>query len=444
MENKSEKSNGNSQYVEIKKLEKFGDNMQPLNLLKKFGSSEQNGMSQTELSQSDTKKSNITFDSSNRILSKLSVSVIDSEQGDPQNIENHQTKYLTDSKMLQLSDKFLDEEDYLKQESSTTHKPNYEAPFETEARTENVFTQVFEANHYKTEYKDVKKKLNSDKKNLTTRGTFGRNEIKEISSKEKGLFQTVKEKKDYEDKIQILNNRIKILKKQEDEINKLAKKMGKLAEKDAKIFQDKNQIKNVVNDAKVKKTKSLEKKKITVKNEKVKRNLNFEKSKDEQIKKNKNIYDLAKTDKLLIESMVFQLNSHNSNMNNYKCIRVKQDLIQGKTNRFQKQSQKENKIRQDIQMKIQKEISETENLKGKLRNLEDYESECLNSLRKTIISKQREIKNMKAGSGLNMLNSSMIQLQNKLHLGESGMKKENEERQNRVKKTNKRSESNIK
>lgn len=122
-----------------------------------------------------------------------------------------------------------------------------------------------------------------------------------------------------------------------------------------------------------------------------KRTIQNEKAKEDLLRKNKNTFDMARTDKMLVESMKTQYNSHILNVNNYKYIKAKQETIQVKTQRFQKQAEKEEKIKNEFEHKLEEENSKKEQLKRQLKDLEELEETCLMKLKTTLQKKNKEL-----------------------------------------------------
>jgi hypothetical protein len=309
---------------------------------------------------------------------------------------------------LDLNGKFIDEE-----------------PYELDAKIDNCFSRGVLKNP-----KCVSEKLNKNKRFYTefrgTTGSFSANS-NDIPNLNKGklVYGIVSEKKNYLDKITILNNRIKKLKEQEDQINKKLRVMKNNVIKEEKFRTEKNEMKNVMIKAKIEQKDHLEKVKNNILTEKMKRNEKLEQAREDIVKRNKNVYDLARKDRLILETMVSQLNNHISNVNNYKYIKVKQESIEGKTHRFKKQAEKEEMVKTKYETKLYKETKEKEKLKRKLKELEDVEERCMESLKKTMKNKDEELallQMMKTNKG--SMNHSMIEYDSNIRLSEMSPMKE--------------------
>jgi hypothetical protein len=285
--------------------------------------------------------------------------------------------------------------------------------FESDAKSENIFNKIIEASSENPSNSSSKRKSSSvtSTSKTTKYSTTTNKSIKNKNSpnkhfhlrdslcnaynietnKGKYLFDTVQERKNYEEKILNLNNRIKKLKDQEEELNKKVKLIKKVVVKEEKIKQGKDEIKNVLTNKKQELSEYIQKRKEVVLQEKNKRTIQNEKAKEDLLRKNKNTFDMARTDKMLVESMKTQYNSHILNVNNYKYIKAKQETIQVKTQRFQKQAEKEEKIKNEFEHKLEEENSKKEQLKRQLKDLEELEETCLMKLKTTLQKKNKEL-----------------------------------------------------
>ena len=95
------------------------------------------------------------------------------------------------------------------------------------------------------------------------------------------------EKKNYEDKINALNNRIKKLEKQEKEINKTTGKMKEKFVLEQKIRADKQEKKDVIENYKRYTEAEIEKRKLEIDEKRKKRKDIVEKINQENFMKNK-------------------------------------------------------------------------------------------------------------------------------------------------------------
>jgi hypothetical protein len=272
--------------------------------------------------------------------------------------------------------------------------------FESEEKSDNIFNKIGANYSGKRKSSSVTSTKNSTNTSIkTTSARTKQIHLRDSictsynidANKGKFFYDTVQERKNYEDKILSINNRIKKLKEQEDEINRKVKVMKQVAVKEEKIKQDKNETKNILGSKKNEINENLQKKKEIITSEKNKRNFLVEKVKEDVLKKNKNYYDMARTDKMLVESMKTQYYSHIANVNNYKYIKAKQEAIQVKTQRFKKQAEKEEKVKNEFEAKLDEENSKKEQLRKQLKQLEEVEESCLVKLRQTMENKSKEI-----------------------------------------------------
>ena len=224
------------------------------------------------------------------------------------------------------------------------------------------------------------------------------------NNKGKQLQQSVNEKKIYKNQILSISNRIKMLKDQEEDLNKKIKNIMTFALKDEKIKTEKNNIKSVLNQVKIEKNQRLEKNRQLIQSEKKKRTEKLEQTREETLKKKKDIFESAKNDKLILQTMNSQYNSHILNKNHYKYIKNKHHVIEERTDRFKKIAEREQQAVLKLDEKIMKENKEKEDLIKKLKELEETEERCLASLKKTLRVKDQKmgmIESSKSKYGLN-------------------------------------------
>jgi hypothetical protein len=212
--------------------------------------------------------------------------------------------------------------------------------------------------------------------------------------KGKQFFQNTVEKKNYKEKITILKNRIKMLKDQENQFNNKMKVMVTKAIKDEKLKTEKEEFKNLISNTKLENISKLENRKNIVLNEKKKRTENLEKTRENILKKKREIFESARNDKLIFETMTNQINRHILNKNNYKSVKIKHEQIEGRTLRFKKKAEIEENAKMKFDDKMQRLKEEKELFKKKLKELEETEEKCLESLRKTLKNKDLQMKSL--------------------------------------------------
>lgn len=233
--------------------------------------------------------------------------------------------------------------------------------------------------------------LNSESKNVNTK------------TKEKGgiLFDSVKERKSYEEKVNILRTRLKKLKEQEDELNKKFNQEKQKLNKVEKIRDNVNEDKKRVLIEKQQRMKESEqlKKQLLIEREKRKEKLIEAK---ETVKKEKEKkFNMIRKDKIVLNSLAESVKIQTDNMKSYNYYKNKQEEISSKVQRFQKYKEKEDLLKDKFNSKIVMEKNKTFDLKKKLEELEELEVQYIKRLETTIIRNRNEFENMEKVKGFN-------------------------------------------
>ncbi len=221
--------------------------------------------------------------------------------------------------------------------------------------------------------------------------------------KDKGgiLYETVCERKIYEEKVQILQIRLKKLRDQEIEINrkislerkkihKVKKIRGTVVESKKKYLQEKDLRKKEVENLK---------KELLVEKEKRKEKLCEAKNSTKK-EKEKN-FSLVKKDRIIISSLVENFKKRTEDMKSYNYYKNKHDEILTKNQRIKRYKEKEDDLKEKYNLKIEKEKAKKENLKKTLEELEGLEVETMKKLEKTIIRNKIEFDSLEKNEGVN-------------------------------------------
>jgi hypothetical protein len=127
----------------------------------------------------------------------------------------------------------------------------------------------------------------------------------------------------------------------------------------------------------------------------------MQKAKLDFLNKKKKDFENAKTDKLILGSMVTQYNSHISNVKNYKCIKAKQENIQTKATKFKKLKEKDEQNKIMIENKKEEENLKNLELKKQMEDLEIMEEKALEAYKKTLQNKEKELAQLNISNRLN-------------------------------------------
>lgn len=349
--------------------------------------------------------------SNNKSINKTNHTATTSEHDDKTRSRSTiKTNSVTPPINLKLSDRLMDSDieallgegvDYLEGDFMYNIK---DEPFEMNNKIDNCFTQIISsgdnfsgedinspANHTNAILTDNNINFNKNAKFLSNnpnkylmRGSFADTILLTSKNKGKLMFSTVKEKKDYQEKINSINNRIKKLKEQEEEMKCKVKRLKSAADKDEGVKIRKTEMKEMYSKAKQNEVKKMEEQKELIFIEKVKRDVNIEKVKKEIASKNKKTFDIVKKEKRVLEGLISQYKNKICNLNNLRNNKTKTEILEWKNLRQQKKVEKDELTKNQFEMKMDKEGEEREKLRRKLKELENAEEQCMESLKKTM------------------------------------------------------------
>lgn len=213
------------------------------------------------------------------------------------------------------------------------------------------------------------------------------------TKKFKELTSAEREKKLYNQKLQIMNNRLKNLKQKQYELDLKIKTMKKFEQnrENFQNFKEKNKME--LNFYKYKKEKNMETKKEIVKREKLNRSESMKNAlqKFKELKQMK--FNESKAEHLFTASMLTQYNSHNYNLNKCKYVKQKLSQVKSQTEKERRRASLNEQLKQMYEHKIEKEKNETSKLKSELDELEKYEEKCLKDLNQTLLYKNEMTRN---------------------------------------------------
>lgn len=213
------------------------------------------------------------------------------------------------------------------------------------------------------------------------------------TKKFKELTSAEREKKLYNQKLQIMNNRLKNLKQKQYELDLKIKTMKKFEQnrENFQNFKEKNKME--LNFYERKKKKSMEAKKEIVKREKLNRSESM-KNALQKFKEHKQMkFNESKAEHLFTASMLTQYNSHNYNLNKCKYVKQKLNQVKSQTEKERRRASLNEQIKKMYQQKIEKEKNETSKLKSELEELEKYEEKYLKDLNQTLLYKNEMTRN---------------------------------------------------
>ena len=195
--------------------------------------------------------------------------------------------------------------------------------------------------------------------------------------------ETEKEKKNYEQKVLALKNRIAALKKQEDELNRQLNKHHEKERNIQQIKEHKDRLKQALTSAEIDKKKELEERKKKNEEEKKKIQLNITKKKEEIKNKKKIEYKQAMLEKTTTISVIKSINEETEKYNQSQFNKIKALHDKIKEEELKKQIKQEENVKQYYEKRRDHNVKKTEKLKKEMAELEKLEEECMKTLKTT-------------------------------------------------------------
>lgn len=200
--------------------------------------------------------------------------------------------------------------------------------------------------------------------------------------------ETEKQKRLYEEKVKAMQNRLNALKKQEDDI---FRKMNLYHNKERELEQIKEEkkiLKNILNSYKYNQKEMLEAQKRKNNEIKEKVTVNVQKAIMKMKIKKHDKFDLARTKKQLVNTMISETSYQQDIINQKKIEIIKGTYESFKAEEKRKRKERENKLKKNYLSKIAKDEEETQVLKDQIAEMERLEEQYVQSLRTT--QKQNE------------------------------------------------------
>ena len=238
-------------------------------------------------------------------------------------------------------------------------------------KTENLITKTQVNNEAKT--KRFKYSLDINK-TFSSSSTYANFKAKQESTKEKKL---------YEEKIQILRNHINALKKQQSDLAKKALKARENEKIKIKIKKNKESIKQALLSAEIDRRNEMKFKKISILEKKSKENKDLLLSKDKTKKNKMNDYKKALNLKQKFEQIMFEDNCKLNEFNKSLIDKIKTDREKNKYILIKKKTSYLNKLNNSYRITYQNNLHYTKKLKNELSKLEQMEDECLQKMKYT-------------------------------------------------------------
>ena len=256
----------------------------------------------------------------------------------------------------------------------------------TEQTTNSSVTNNYFPQKEQIESFTSKAKSNNERK--TKRSKYSLDFSKTFSSSStytnfKAKQESTKEKKLYEEKIQILRSHINALKKQQSDLAKKALKVRENEKIKIKIQKNKESIKQALLSAEIDRRFEMQFKRKSIAEKKSKENKDLSVSKD-RTKKNKiKEYKKALNLRQKFEQIMHEDNSNFIKMNKNLIDKIKTDRQKKKNILCKKKTNYLNKLNNSYRMTYQNNLNETKKLKSELVKLEQMEEEYLQNVKYT-------------------------------------------------------------
>ena len=199
----------------------------------------------------------------------------------------------------------------------------------------------------------------------------------------KAKQESIKEKKLYEEKVQILRKHIQALQKQQSDLTKKAKKIRENEKNKTKIKNDKESIKKELLSLEIDKRNEMETKKKNIKNKKNEEAKGVFMSKNRTKKDKIKEYKKALIQKKIIKEIINEDNNKSNGINKSLIDQIRTERKTYKQKLFNKKKDYINKVNNSYRITYHNNINETEKLKKELIKLEKLEEEYLVKMKYT-------------------------------------------------------------
>ena len=244
--------------------------------------------------------------------------------------------------------------------------------------------------------------MSEDQKNnsVISKQTFSSTSPSKKSDTQSQLLELKRLKKENEERIAMIKNRINNIHKQNLDCQRKIYMLESMEERNNEIKMSKMMIKKKLEQIKIQKEKSLQVKQEKVRTEKLLNEQKLRHAKEQKEIKTKIISDQVKNDKMSIQSMLAEYNSHRYNANMVKCVKTKNSMMYANAKKMKEKQESEEEKKRRLQVALEREKRNNDYMMRNLKKLEEVEEQCLKKFTETMKIKQQKEK----------LNSSMISM----------------------------------
>jgi hypothetical protein len=238
----------------------------------------------------------------------------------------------------------------------------------------------------KTSFSSQKNKVISKIQNLKLTNHINRTlnyQNTEISLQYKAKLESDKEKKEYEEKIQLLRNHISAMKRQQEDMNKKINFLKCKEETINYVKKEKENEKKLILDYNINKKNELEEKKKNI--EKQREILNKQiKESSEKIKLEKiNKYKQCQKEREEVNDKIININRNKSNVIKNKIEQIKALREKNKNSALDRQKKLKQNFNNLYENKYKNNVEKTEKLKLEIKQLKDEEYELMRRINRT-------------------------------------------------------------
>ena len=213
------------------------------------------------------------------------------------------------------------------------------------------------------------------------------------TNRQSSMRKIQKANKEFDDRYTTLKNRIEIIKREEQIYKNQLKNIKRQEAKEQMAQVDKIKLRMELSKIKEEQDKELEQRKERIHRFKEKIKNQMKEKKIENISAKKRKYQSALNDKYLIKCIIEQMNSQQNNQKSFQHEKVRQYFNEFETNKIKKNLIRENRLKLEYEINMNKLIQKEKKMKRKCSELELVEKKYLEKLNETKENNLRYMEN---------------------------------------------------
>ena len=215
-----------------------------------------------------------------------------------------------------------------------------------------------------------------------------------------------KERKGYNNKIDLITNRIKNLQQKQRELDLRIKTMKHIEHQNYNFKQFKKEMNDELQSEKRNQNANLKVKQAHVQQCKLHRSESMKNSLYKHQHHKQQQFNESRAEHVFTATMLSQYNNHQYNVNKCKIAKEKLNRMKTKAEKEKQKAYIADQLNQLYKYKIEKEKHETSKLKNELLELEKYEEKCMQQLHQTQLYKN-QMDNKSFNNKINPLKHSL-------------------------------------